>query len=809
MQNARELNIRLTARDEASKALQGFRDRATSMGRSMKNVGRTATRGLTLPILGAAAAVGKIGADFQSNMSRVSAITGATSEEMEKMNGIAQELGSTTQFSASQAADAMGFLGQAGFDTKEIMAGLPDTLDLAAAGGLELAQAADIASNVLQGYGMEAKEMSRVTDVMAATASSANTSVDQMGQAMSMVAPLAKSSGVSLEETSAAMGALGDAGIQGTRAGTALRQTLSSLESPSGTAAEAIENLGLKTHDSEGMMLPLADIVEQLEETGLSTADAMDVFGQRAGPGMAALVERGSESLRDLTGELENSEGRAGEMADEMMDNVRGAFLEAKSAFEGFAISIFESGFGDFLQDAFGKAQQALQSVTEWWKSLSGETQSFIGIVLAIVAAAGPLLTILGTMSIIIGAISAPILIAVAAFAALAAGIAALIIWWDEIIAFMQPVLTVFEAIGRMVWDLLKPAFEDFMASIRNLWSALQQLWNFIAPILLPILKVLGIIIGVILIGFIMAVVLALRGWIQMLSLVINNVATFVKKVVKFWQDWWENTKNTISAIGSFFTDTLPDAMMAALRFVARWIVRIIMFYVSMRRRVVQAVISLFRGIVSLFTRIGSSIINRVRSAVDRVLNLFRSLPGKIMNFAGKFLDAGKGLMNAIIDGIKNKASAVKDSVTGVLDSARDLLPFSDAKEGPLSDLTASGERFSETFAKGIKDNAAELEEEAKKALEGAASARVDVSDSTDRSNVAGPTNGPQVVVQQQGGEGRTNKTELKVSLELNVGIYAGHQSEKNELATEIWNAIVDVARQQGGVDLSKQERLQ
>lgn len=806
--NARDLLIRLTARDEASKTLQGFQDRARNMGRSMQNTGKQMTKGLTVPILGAAAAVGKIGADFESSMSRVSAVTGATSGEMDELSTMAQELGRTTQFSASQAGEAMGFLGQAGFDANEMMESLPDTLDLAAAGQLELAQAADISSNVLQGFGMDAEEMSRVTDVMAATASSANTSVEQMGQAMSMVAPLAKSSGVSLEETSAAMGALGDAGIQGTRAGTTLRQTLSALESPSGAAADAIEDLGLKTHDSEGMMLPLTDIVGQLEEKGLSTADAMDIFGQRAGPGMAALVERGSDSLSELTGELENSEGRAGDMADEMMDNVQGAFLEAKSAFEGFAISIFTSGFGDFLTDALDKVQTGLQKATEWWESLSGETKMFIGIVAAVVAAAGPLLTILGTASIIIGAISAPILIAVAAFAALAAGVAAIVIWWDEIVAFMQPVINTFKIIGMMLWEMLKPAFTSFVQSIKQLWNALLQLWNFIAPVLIPILKVLGAIIGLIIIGAIMAVVGIFRLFMAILSSVISFIANWITSVIKFWQNWWDGTKEAISAIGSFFTETLPEFLGKALKTVANWIGNIVSFYLELPGRVMNAVWNLLRRIGSFFSDIASTMIDRVSRGISNIIDFFRELPGKVLDFAGKFLDAGKGLIDSIIDGIKNKAQNVKDTVTDVLDSARDLLPFSDAKEGPLSDLTASGERFSDTFAEGIERSAGNLEDKAKQALRGAANAQVDVSNGSDNSPVTSLAERQPTVVNNNGNGEGGKRVNLNVQLEVKVGMYAGHQSEKNAIASELWNTIVDVARQQGGVDLSNQERL-
>src|SRR5690554_5207658 len=172
-------------------------------------------------------------ADFGQEMSTVRAITGATDAQFEQLQNTARELGATTRFSASEAAAGIQFLARAGFEVDDILASIEGTLQLAQAGAMGLAEAADIASNVLTGFRLNAAETSRVVDVLALASNSSNTNVSQLGQAMSMVAPVAAGLGVSVEEASAAIGALSDAGIQSSRAGTGLRRVLSSLESPS------------------------------------------------------------------------------------------------------------------------------------------------------------------------------------------------------------------------------------------------------------------------------------------------------------------------------------------------------------------------------------------------------------------------------------------------------------------------------------------------------------------------------------------------------------------------------------------------
>ena len=203
--------------------------------------------------------------DFDTALRGVQAVTGATGEAFEMVADQARDLGATTQFTATQAAEAQTFLGRAGFETNEILAATPGLLSLAAAGQLDLARAADIASNVVQGFNLEASETGRVSDILAEAAANANTNVKQLGSAMSFVAPVSNSLGVSIEETTAAVGFLSDAGIQAERAGTGLRRVMLALLDPTREAQDALDAAGISATDSEGNFVGLMDVVGQLE----------------------------------------------------------------------------------------------------------------------------------------------------------------------------------------------------------------------------------------------------------------------------------------------------------------------------------------------------------------------------------------------------------------------------------------------------------------------------------------------------------------------------------------------------------------
>lgn len=330
----REMQKTAPAGAKAARSVKGVE---TAFAAAAKSVG---------VFLAAAAAIGgtiSTISTFERSMSQVGAVTRATASEMEKMRAIAKELGRTTEFTAAQAGDGLRFLGQAGFDASEAVAALPAVLDLATASGMDLARAADIASNVLSGFGKEAHEAGEVSDILAATASRANTNVEQLGNAMSFAAPVAAALGIDVSETAAAIGKLSDAGIQGSRAGTGMRQILAGLASPTKAARDELDRLGIAVNQINPELHSFNEIVQLLADRGLSAASAMEIFGREAGPSILALTSQAS-GLTALTNELENVNGAAREMADTVRDDLKGDLDSLFSSLQGLVIALGEAG---------------------------------------------------------------------------------------------------------------------------------------------------------------------------------------------------------------------------------------------------------------------------------------------------------------------------------------------------------------------------------------------------------------------------------------------------------------------------------
>lgn len=301
-------------------------------------------------------------ADFGQEMSTVRAITQATEGDFRALSEAAQDLGATTRFSASEAAQGMAFLARAGFDANEVLETIEGTLQLAQAGAVGLAQAADIASNVLTGFRLGTDQTARVVDVLAFSANNANTNVLQLGTAMSFVAPVAAGLGLSVETTTAAIGALSDAGIQASSAGTGLRRVLSTLEAPTGQVATLLENLVGSTDAVRVSQVGLIEALTRLRDAGVDTGLALQLFGDRGGPAFEVL-SNALPSIVQMEENLQNAEGTAARLARTMDDNLNGALLSVRSAFEGLVISAGEGGATGALRGVFETLATGLRTL--------------------------------------------------------------------------------------------------------------------------------------------------------------------------------------------------------------------------------------------------------------------------------------------------------------------------------------------------------------------------------------------------------------------------------------------------------------
>lgn len=353
---------------------------SSGIEKGLSKLGSITAKGMkaaTVAITGTAAALGgvaaaaiKVGSDFESQMSRVKAISGATGEEFEQLKEQAMQLGADTSFSASQAAEGMENLAAAGFTTSEIMSAMPGLLNLAAASGEDLASSSDIAASTLRGFGLAASDAAHVADVLAANANRTNSSVADTGEAMKYVAPLARAAGLSLEETAAAIGIMANAGIQGSQAGTSLRGALSRLSKPTDDMTAAMDELGISFYDSNGKMKSLTEQVGMLRQATEGMTDEqknnylVTLYGQEALSGMLALINEGEGSLGELTNAYKNCDGAAQEAAETMQDNLSGALEQLSGSAETLGLAFYNS-VADNLKNAANTATESINNITD------------------------------------------------------------------------------------------------------------------------------------------------------------------------------------------------------------------------------------------------------------------------------------------------------------------------------------------------------------------------------------------------------------------------------------------------------------
>lgn len=418
------VNVGANTKD-LNKKLGEVRKGVNSTMGNIKNVGMGMTAAVTAPLVALGAKSFNVAKEFEASMAKVQAVSGATGAEFKALEQDALRLGSSTSFTASEVSALQLEFAKLGFTSGEITKVTESTLNLAKATGSDLATSAEVAGATLRGFGLEADETSRVTDVMAASFSSTALDMTSFQEAMKYVAPVAQSAGVSIEETTAMLGSLANAGIKGSQAGTALRRIISELGATGGDVSGAIASLATE---------------------GLNLADAKDEVGRSAQSALLVLAESGAQTEM-LTEQFGQAGGSAANMAKIMDNTAAGSMARMQSAIEGAQIKL-----GDALAPVLLKVAGFVEKAANAFTQLDGGTQSIIATVVAVVAALGPLLTILPGIAtvattvgpLIAGAFSAmisPIGIAIMAIAAIAA---AIYYFWDDVKVPLMNVINFF-----------------------------------------------------------------------------------------------------------------------------------------------------------------------------------------------------------------------------------------------------------------------------------------------------------------------------------------------------------------------------
>lgn len=482
---------------DAAKQVQNFQKNTNStmsaVGQVSTSAGKTLTKAVTLPIVGIGVAAAKIGGDFESQMSRVKAISGATGSSFDELRQQAIDLGAKTAFSAKESAAGMENLASAGFDSKEIMKAMPGLLDLAAVSGGDVALASENAATALRGFNIDAGQTGHVADVFARAAADTNAEVGDMGEAMKYIAPVASSMGMSLEETAAAIGIMSDAGIKGSQAGTSLRGALSRLAKPTDEMQAKMDELGLSFYDSEGKMKPLKDQIGMLKDAfkGLTPEQQQNalvtLYGQESLSGMMALIDKGPDKLGKLTESLKNSDGAADKMAKTMQDNMNSSLEQMMGALESAAIVVQK-----VLAPAVRKVADAVSGLVDKFVSAPEPVQKMIVTIGLIVAAIGPLLVIFGQAVLVLQRVKVGFLALRSGLALIGSGFTAISLPVLGIIAAIAAVIAIgilvyknwdkISKFGKEVWGNVKKFASDAAEAIKEKWGDITKwfsdTWN-------------------------------------------------------------------------------------------------------------------------------------------------------------------------------------------------------------------------------------------------------------------------------------------------------------------------------------------
>ncbi|PEI77420.1 phage tail tape measure protein [Bacillus wiedmannii] len=664
-----ELRSGLNRAEQHGQRTTGVLNRGfSSVGRMAGSMGAAvgtsaiAIGGMAGMALGAGAALVGIvsaGANFEQVMSKVAAVSGASGSEMKQLQVQAKELGATTQFSATQAGEGMMYLAQAGFKTSDILTAMPGMLDLAAAGALDLGTAADIASNIMSGFGLKADRATHTADVLAKAAADANTDVTEMGEAMKYAAGTAHTVGFTMEETSAAMMAMSNSGLKGSVAGQAFATSLGRLAKPTKEMRKVMDELNLSFFDSQGKIKPLPTIIKELEDkTGSMTAQQKSatlttLFGAEAYKNWAALLQAGSGYLAENTKALENADGAARKMADTMTNNLKGKWDEFTSALEGLAITIFT-----LIAPALGAIVIGLTKVVQWVDSAINKfinLDSYIGNIQAIgkaiqdfwLAASGDRNAMVEGYDILtkLGFSANAIQIIQSVTAAVQFGIETLkgIMSGDWGSAY-----NLLEKLGfspEKIADI-QMFVQDVQLQISNFIANIQSLISAAAPVIMGIIGAT--------IDFIKNVWSTILPYIMPLLLdVLSFVNGIISQIAAFWQ---QNGQQIVQAVQNAFS--IIQAIISAVMPVIMWIVDSAWGAI---KNIIQGAVDLIMGIIKFFASVLTGDFSGMWEGIKQIFNgAIQLIWGLIQfSFVKQIFSAVKGLASSFGSTISSMWSTV------------------------------------------------------------------------------------------------------------------------------------------------------
>lgn len=690
-------------------------EKLKGVGTNVENAGKAIMPASTAMMALGAAAV-KTTSDFDSAMSTVSAVSGATGKDLEDLRDKAKEMGEKTVFSASEAADAMNYMAMAGWKTGDMLDGIEGIMNLAAASGEDLATTSDIVTDALTAFGLTAADSGHFADILAAASSNANTNVSMMGETFKYCAPIAGAMGYSAEDTAVAIGLMANSGIKASQAGTSLRKIMTELSGEIEISGEKLGDVTIQTTNTDGTMRSLSDILgdcrdafSQLTESEkASTAEAL--VGKTGMAGFLAIMNAGEGDVNKLTEAINGCNGAAKEMADTKVDNLEGPIKLLKSQLESLAISI-----GEILIPIVRDIVSHISTFVGWLNSLSDGQKKVVVAVMAVIAAAGPLLIFIGKLLQSIGTIMtwAPKLVSafngvktavsvlggglkalwavimanpiVLIVAAIAAAVAAFIYFWNTSEGFRQFWIN--------LWDGLKDAVSSFIDGAKALWEsfvdALSQIWETIKNVVSVALQFIAELIK----AYFEIMMIPWRFIWENFGSYLTQAWETLKGIVSGALDAIANAISTAwEAIKTFF-GTIFEAIKGV--FVTYWtaISSVMSTVMSAIQSVVATVWNAIKGVITTVMNAIQSVVatvwNAIRGVVTTVMNAIKSVVTTVWNAVKSTVS---GTINSIKSVISSGLNAAKNTVSNVLGAIKDK--FSSIWDGVKSIVSGAIEKI-------------------------------------------------------------------------------------------------------------------
>lgn len=624
-----------------------------ALGEGITDLGRSMTLGLTVPIVAAGGAATSVAANFDDAMSQVQGALGGASADMDGLRNLALQLGADTVFSATESAQAMVELAKGGLTEAQIKGGaLAASMDLAAAGQLNLADAAATTVQMMGSFGLGAGDATRIANALAGAANASSADVSDLTQAMSQCSAQASLAGWSLEDTAAALALFADHGVKGSDAGTSLKTMLQRLAAPTDQAAEAIAAYGLNIRDSNGKMKDISGIADELTGKlgGLSDAERdaalQTIFGSDASRAAAILMQSGSEGLAKYIAATNDA------TAAETMANAQKGELSWALENMGGAIESASIAFGTALAPAITAVAGVIGNVAEAFASLPAGVQTSIAVVLALVAALGPLLMVIGSVvaalpaisegfAVLGGALAIPLAPAAAVVAAIAAIAAAIYAAWTTSETFRAAVMAGVDAISSKVQEICAFLAPYVQAFLDQIVSTVQVAMDTLGPIIGAVLTVIVSTVVPILTSIMDTVA-------QVLAVILATVTNVMAAVSTVIQGAWTLIQGIFQTVlGVILAVTTGDFTM-----LQQGVSNILNGLAGIVSGVLQGIASVFSGQWNAIRAVVTGVCNAVSGAVSGAFNGIKSVIDSTMNGAKNTVSGALSAISGFFAGL-------------------------------------------------------------------------------------------------------------------------------------------------------------